>query len=222
MNQELYFSNRQWHALMNFAAALDDVCYCPGLTMADGDRERFSLALRAATYNLDCDVHDPEFFRKIARGIRRLPLTDKVTVYGNGAEDFGVHVIQAVSRMVFEKIKDELNRTGLWRRLSYEFCYRPCGTDFLSHFKEGDSYPLVTVRFTWNEKNMSQSYDCAINDLLIWLAKVPNGTKINKAAEIFKPFLRSICCTILTSKNDPSRRGWWGKNDGGDNEKAGS
>jgi len=222
MNQELYFSESQWRALREFAQALEDAYYTIFQSKFENARERFSLALKAATVNLDCDASDPEFFNKLARGIRRLPVTDKITVYGDGAEDFGVHVIQTVAKLVGEKVSKELARTGLWRRISYEYCYRPGGIEFFSQLRDGAEYPLLTVRFLWNEKDMSQFYDCPLNSLLIWLAKVPTDTKLPEALRIFRPFLTSINCIKLSARNVPSFNGWFSKNEKDKDANAGS
>lgn len=222
MNQELFFSESQWEILREFARALDDAYYCTLKSKFEGAaRERFALALRAAMCNLDCGPDSPEFFSKIARGIRRLPVTDKVTVYGDGPEDFNIQALQSIGTMVAKKISKELSRTGLWRRVNYLFCYRPSGTDFFSQIREGDDYPILTVRFTWSEKDVV-AYDCSLNSLLVYLAKVPTDTKLPEALKIFKPFLTCICCTKLTDSGDHSRRGWWKDTAKEPNENAGS
>ena len=212
MNQELFFSESQWRSLKEFAQCLSDAYYHISGSKFNGAEERFSLALKAATYNLDCDVHDPLFFAKVANGIRRLVVTDKVTVYGDGPEEFGIHIIQSIGQMVRDKVSRELARTGLHRRLHYSFCYRCGGTDFFYPVKDGEEYPLFTVRFRWQEKDTLQLYDCSVNSLLMWLARIPCDTKIAEAVKIFKPFLSSINCVKIPEGNEKSRRGWWNTN----------
>lgn len=221
MNQELFFTESQWQALKEFAQILDDAYYCILQSKFENAQERYALAIKAAISNLDKNIMEPEFFQKIAQGIRRLQITDKVTVYGDGPEDFNIHALQSVGQMVAKKISKELARTGLWRRMNYLFCYRLSGTDFFSQIREGDGYPLLTVRFNWSEKTIS-AYDCSLHALLIWLAKVPSDTKLPEAVKIFKPFLSSICCTKLIDSGDLSRRGWWKDTSKEPNENAGS